>query len=647
MKAVIIGGGIAGLSCGVLLHNAGVDVVVSEKEMDIPTRGNAFLMHSDGLSILKKFLNIKTIESIPGQEINSFILKRPDETTIKYQKLEPWQCIKRKDILQFLYEAFPSSKIKTSRVFSHFIYEHDKAIAVVFKNGEKEYGDVFIGADGANSAIRQSIFGKTAFLNNEVKEVVGGIKLTGSILPTPNTFTKYLSKKEGVSFGFIPTSEKEIVWFMQYDSALYTVNDEKPETIKELCNNLLHDFPAITKEIIQQNDFSTSYLWHAKDFDSLPRFHDKNIVLIGDAAHLALPFTSAGTTNALMDASSLVKYLIESENIETAFQQYYDERITLINDHLQLGRELKNKFLHTQTEIEDEIKIPLIKHKQSNNLIGPKYKRVSLLYFTDPICSTCWTIQPQLRKLKLEYENYIEIEYCMAGLLPSWDHFNRGGIQTPMDAYIHWKEVSENQEMPISPDVWKDDPLPSSYPPSIAFKAAQMQDTDKAIIFLRRINELLFLENKNIVENALLHKAAFESGLDAARLMRDLAGKAQMLFEADLALARSLNISILPTFIFTDKFDNSKILQGFQEYEDFEKMLLHFIPEAKKSLIVKNYNKLFQKYPTLTTKEFCFLTDYNSIDAINILENLNSKSIISKCQLKNNDIIWKINEDYA
>ena len=53
------------------------------------------------------------------------------------------------------------------------------------------------------------------------------------------------------------------------------------------------------------------------------------------------------------------------------------------------------------------------------------------------------------------------------------------------------------------------------------------------------------------------------------------------------------------------------------------------------------------KIITITTKEFCFLTDYNSIDAINILENLNSKSIISKCQLKNNDIIWKINEDYA
>ena len=30
--------------------------------------------------------------------------------------------------------------------------------------------------------------------------------------------------------------------------------------------------------------------------------------------------------------------------------------------------------------------------------------------------------------------------------------------------------------MPIDGDVWLEDPLNSSYPPSIAFKAAEMQD---------------------------------------------------------------------------------------------------------------------------------------------------------------------------
>ena len=43
--------------------------------------------------------------------------------------------------------------------------------------------------------------------------------------------------------------------------------------------------------------------------------------------------------------------------------------------------------------------------------------KIRLLYFTDPICSSCWGIEPQLRKLKQEYGEYINIDYRMCGLL--------------------------------------------------------------------------------------------------------------------------------------------------------------------------------------------------------------------------------------
>jgi putative protein-disulfide isomerase len=40
-------------------------------------------------------------------------------------------------------------------------------------------------------------------------------------------------------------------------------------------------------------------------------------------------------------------------------------------------------------------------------------KAVRIIYFTDPICSSCWGIEPQLRKLKLEYGHHFEMEYRM------------------------------------------------------------------------------------------------------------------------------------------------------------------------------------------------------------------------------------------
>ena len=110
----------------------------------------------------------------------------------------------------------------------------------------------------------------------------------------------------------------------------------------------------------------------------------------------------------------------------------------------------------------------------------PDQQLVKIIYFTDPICSSCWGIEPQLRKLKLEYGHSIAIEYRMGGLLPDWN-YNSGGISKPSDVAHHWNEVSEFYDMPIDGDVWLEDPLDSSYPPSIAFKAAQLQGQDIAI----------------------------------------------------------------------------------------------------------------------------------------------------------------------
>lgn len=125
----------------------------------------------------------------------------------------------------------------------------------------------------------------------------------------------------------------------------------------------------------------------------------------------------------------------------------------------------------------------------------PSDHLVKVIYYTDPICSSCWGIEPQLRKLKLEYGNNIEIDYRMGGLLPDWS-YNSGGIGKPADVAEHWDEVSVHYDMPIDGDVWLEDPLDSSYPPSIAFKAAQIQDNEKAILFLREIREMVFLQKK-------------------------------------------------------------------------------------------------------------------------------------------------------
>ena len=196
-------------------------------------------------------------------------------------------------------------------------------------------------------------------------------------------------------------------------------------------------------------------------------------------------------------------------------------------------------------------------------------KPVKIIYFTDPICSSCWGIEPQLRKLKLEYGNIIEVDYRMGGLLPDWN-YNAGGISKPSDVANHWDEVSLYYDMPIDGDIWLEDPLSSSYPPSIAFKAAQIQDHNKAILFLREIREMVFLQKKNISKWEHLESAGKKVGLDIDQLKKDFNGKARELFEEDLQLSKELGIRGFPTMIFLDALGQKKIIYGSRPYNEIE-----------------------------------------------------------------------------
>ncbi|MBZ0327125.1 MAG: DsbA family protein [Altibacter sp.] len=234
-------------------------------------------------------------------------------------------------------------------------------------------------------------------------------------------------------------------------------------------------------------------------------------------------------------------------------------------------------------------------------------KSVKLIYFTDPICSSCWGIEPQLRKLKLEYGNAIEIEYRMGGLLPDWS-YNSGGIGKPSDVASHWDEVSVHYDMPIDGDLWLEDPLDSSYPPSIAFKAAQIQDNEKAILFLRKIREMVFLQKKNIAKWPHLEVAAKKVGLNTKKLKADFENSARSLFEKDLKLAKEMGVRGFPTIFFIDEAGNKETVYGTRPYAFYEMAILKLNPNATKSEYSKNWKTLFSKYTTLTAKEFSELS---------------------------------------
>jgi len=275
-----------------------------------------------------------------------------------------------------------------------------------------------------------------------------------------------------------------------------------------------------------------------------------------------------------------------------------------------------------------------------SSLIKSDKKPVKIIYYTDPICSSCWGIEPQLRKLKLEYGNNIEVEYRMGGLLPNWS-YNSGGISKPSDVAHHWDEVSVYYDMPIDGNVWLEDPLNSSYPPSIAFKAAQMQDNEKAILFLREIREMVFLQKKNITKWEHLELAGKKVGLDIVKLKTDYEGKAKELFEEDLKLGRELGVRGFPTMFFTDTTGQKEMVYGSKPYSTFESTLLKLFPTATKTSYDKTWNAVFSKYNSLTAKEFSELTGTPRNESEKYLDDLTAKGQLEKLTTKNG-AMWTV-----
>lgn len=274
---------------------------------------------------------------------------------------------------------------------------------------------------------------------------------------------------------------------------------------------------------------------------------------------------------------------------------------------------------------------------KTSQIVSTDQKRLKVVYFTDPICSSCWGIEPQLRKLKLEYGNELTIEYRMGGLLKDWT-YNSGGISKPSDVAHHWDEVSGHYDMPIDGDVWLEDPLDSSYPPSIAFKAAELQDHDKALLFLREMREMVFLKKINIAKWENMAVAAQKVGLNVEQLKTDFNGKAKTLFEEDLKIAKDAGVRGFPTMIFVNREGVSEIVYGSKPYPFYETAILKLHPKAIKGEYKKDWKSLFLKYKSLTAKEYSVLSDTPRSESAITLDALVTQGMLEKIKTKNGDM---------
>ncbi len=228
-------------------------------------------------------------------------------------------------------------------------------------------------------------------------------------------------------------------------------------------------------------------------------------------------------------------------------------------------------------------------------------QHTKVIFVTDTICSHCWAIEPQWRKLQLQYR--FDVQYIHGGLLPGWEGFADSGnaIAKPADVIPHWQHVAEVSGQPIDPSVWANDPLPNSYVLCQSAIAVRLIDPALESAFVRKMRERVFMNAVNICQTEVLVDCANALGIDGQTFLTRLqSDEVVHIFQTEQMQMHRLGARGFPSIIFSGA--NPGVLVGARPYEQLQRAL------TSQGLVIEQMLSVEQKlarFNSWTLAELC------------------------------------------
>lgn len=208
-------------------------------------------------------------------------------------------------------------------------------VDVIFSDGSENRYDLVVGADGANSRVRELLFGR------RYRPQYTGQAVWRAMVPRPkevNGRHAYYGPRHKA--GFNPVSQEEMYIYLVQNVPGDPRLEEKhwPAVMREL----LSDFGGRIGEVRERITDPKRIVYRPVGRLLLPRpWHVGRVVLIGDAAHTAPPQLASGATIAIEDAIVLSDVLREDGPPEKALEKFMARRFErcriVVENSWQLG----------------------------------------------------------------------------------------------------------------------------------------------------------------------------------------------------------------------------------------------------------------------------------------------------------------------
>ncbi|KUM88475.1 MULTISPECIES: FAD-dependent oxidoreductase [Streptomyces] len=328
-RVLVIGGGIAGTATALALHKAGFEAVVHEAHPDSAEDIGAFLtLASNGMRALAQLDASAAVTAI-GFPLTS--LRLLDDTGTEQahapmgevsDPLLHYRCLRRGDLNAALQAEAGRRGVAVrhgARLVS--VEEGPDQVTAHFADGTTASGDLLIGADGLNSAVRRSVSLGTRPCHAG-QYVFYGYTRTASPPGADACIT--MVRGSGAAFGYAVSPDGETYWFARVSGDPLPAEELAQGTPARWRDLLL---PLLRKDATPAADLVAAtgdelMVTNATEIPTGTPWRSGRILLIGDAAHAASPATGQGASMALEDAVVLAKSLRDAPHPDAALTLY-------------------------------------------------------------------------------------------------------------------------------------------------------------------------------------------------------------------------------------------------------------------------------------------------------------------------------------
>jgi len=328
-RVLVIGGGIAGTATALALRKAGFEVAVHEAHPDSAEDIGAFLtLASNGMRALAQLDASEAVTAI-GFPLTSLRVMDGTGTEVAHAPMgeagDPllrYRCLRRGDLSTALQAEAARRGIALrhgARLAS--VEEGPGGVTAHFTDGSTATGDLLIGADGLNSAVRRSFAPDTQPFYAGQRVFYGYTRAASP--PAPDACITMV-RGSAAAFGYTVSPDGETYWFARVT--------EGPLPAEELAEGTPTDWRALLLPLLREDTTPAAdivaataddlMVTNATEIPTGTAWRSGRTLLIGDAAHAASPATGQGASMALEDAVVLAKSLRDAPDTDAALDLY-------------------------------------------------------------------------------------------------------------------------------------------------------------------------------------------------------------------------------------------------------------------------------------------------------------------------------------